>query len=1715
MPLPTRILRKTTKRLLRRVIRRFGGIGLSPALLHLEILEDRTLMSAGLTALDAYVAASDPSYTYSLNSTITGTGYTDYVINLTSQTWRSSADVDKPVWQHWLQIIVPTHVTRTTAVLEITGGSNTAPAPSTADSIGLQTATALGAVTVVLPDVPSEPLTFTDETTPRTEDQIVAYTENKYLNGGDPNWPLLLPMVKSAVRAMDTTQSFVSSQFNGTIAINDFIVSGASKRGWTTWLTPAVDSRIRAIVPFVFDISNFDQNVPHLKDTYVGVTQNIVGGYPVSVQDYTNLNIFDRLGTPQGQALDQIVDPFSYFGRSTYNIPKYLVDSAGDQFFVPDASQYYFGALPGQNYIRYVPNTGHSLNSDAVTAAINFEKVLLDGVPLPRFSWNVTDFGTTITVHTIDAPSTVKMWQATNPNNRDFRIDSFGANYTSSTLTDQGGGTYVAHVNAPATGATAFFAELTYNVDGVTLTFTTQADTVPLFTPMVAASDAGGVYKGNAYAAAGNVTGRSGFQVAGTSVFTYYAGDTVNGSGTTTPPTNAGTYTVVASFTSNDPSYINGQSAPVTFTISPSIVLSSGILTITGDGNDNAINVSLSDSGAIDVTVDGTQQHFDAGAVSSVVVDGGGGTNSLTVDDSNTASAQSYTLTATGVSRSNAQPIAYTNVQDFVLDAGNFGNTIDWQGTSDAASTVYSGSGANTINFGDSNNTLDSFCGTPTLYGQGTQNTVNVHDQGTTAPRHYVISPTALSPNDGKGFGYGYGVQTANLYFGSGGNTIDWQGVAAGEAVTVHTGAGANIVNLGDANNTLDGFVDSAAVVGEGIDTVNIDDQGSATAHDYALTSMGLSRDAKDIGITTVEAVNCHFGTGSNSLNWQVTSSAATAYSADFSGGSTQVQGAFSAAATRINGAVAMTGSVPAFGALTVTSQGSLDLSQATGAITADSVSNQGSITGSGHLSLADSGDFASGNLDMVLGGTTYDQVLVGGTASLSGALVIGLTPGFVPTGGQTFTILHDTAGTAINGSFTGRPDGTLFPVSGLDNLNQPFTATFRVNYTGGDVVLTDVGAPQVASDNADVAVVVGQTATNTGSWSQPGFAGADTITASIGTITQTGSNGSGTWSWSYPTSATAQSQTVTISADDGRGDVATTTFSLAVNEAGTSTSVRASVNPAVFGQIVTFTATARASAPGAGLPTGAVTFKDFGTAVGTATLDGSGKATFSTAALARGNHAITATYGADANFSTSTSIPFGETVSKDGTSTNLTSTPNPSVFGQLITFTAIVSANAPGAGTPTGNVTFEEGTAVLGSGTLRLVGGNYLATLITKSLSAASHVITAVYNGDGNFNSSTGDDSGAPQTVNKDASITTLKASPNSTVFGQPVILTASVFALAPGSGTPSGTVTFKDGAATLGTGSLSTLAQATFSTAGLARGNHAITAVYGGDGGFLASTSINYGETVAKDTTTTALSSAPNRTVFGQFATFTATLSANAPGAGTPTGTVTFKEGSTVLGSSILQMVGGVDSATFRIKTLTVGSHTIVAVYNGDNNFQGSTADDSALPQVVNTAATTTGIRSSLNPSVVGNTVTFTATVRTSAPGSGIGTGTVTFKDFGNILGTGSLDGTGVATFTTSSLAVGNHAISAAYGGDTNFSASTSIAFGEKVTPSLAAAQSLSSGTLAIGAQEATVSSPTAEVRVPGLIETRVDHFFARAPAPLKLRASLIEEDWLWQLV
>jgi hypothetical protein len=371
-------------------------------------------------------------------------------------------------------------------------------------------------------------------------------------------------------------------------------------------------------------------------------------------------------------------------------------------------------------------------------------------------------------------------------------------------------------------------------------------------------------------------------------------------------------------------------------------------------------------------------------------------------------------------------------------------------------------------------------------------------------------------------------------------------------------------------------------------------------------------------------------------------------------------------------------------------------------------------------------------------------------------------------------------------------------------------------------------------------------------------------------------------------------------------------------------------------------------------------------------------------------------------------------------TTTTLTSLPNPSAFGEAVTFTAVVSS-AAGAPPDGETITFMDGKTVLGTGALS--GGS--ASLTTSTLKLGTSKIDAEYGGDPNFLSSTS--MTVSQVVSKAATTTTLVSSQNPSSYEQPVTFTVTV---APQfSGTPTGTVTFKNGTVALETATL-VGGIASYTTTKLAVGTESITAVYNGSSSFTTSTSEAVSQLVNQATTTTTLVSSLNPSTFGQSVTFTATVAPQF--SGMPTGTVTFKNGTGTLGTVALS--GGV--AKYTTTKLAVGTESITAVYNGSSSFTTSTS--TPLSQVVNQATTTTTLASSLNPSNYKQSVTFTASVTPEV--SGTVTGPVTFYDGTTALKTASLSG-GVAKFATSTLTSGTHTITATYHGSTSFSGSTSV--------------------------------------------------------------------------
>ena len=608
-------------------------------------------------------------------------------------------------------------------------------------------------------------------------------------------------------------------------------------------------------------------------------------------------------------------------------------------------------------------------------------------------------------------------------------------------------------------------------------------------------------------------------------------------------------------------------------------------------------------------------------------------------------------------------------------------------------------------------------------------------------------------------------------------------------------------------------------------------------------------------------------------------------------------------------------------------------------------------------------------------------KVLIAGGQNSGGALT---SADLYDPVADSFTASNNSMSQArANGSAVALPNGMVLLAGGTTSQAVDlYDADSDQFDTTGSLQQSDSGLISTLLNNGDVLVVGLTTATTPASDSElyaPSFNPLGTVAVTSSEVTD-GINGACTLAPSSSTASTCTSTitpanigtsphiiTATYPADavhSGSSDTA----NLTVHTSNTTTTVTSSVNPSVFGQPVTFTATV--SATSGGTPTGTVTFFDGGNSIGTENLSG-GVATLNTSALAAGSHTITASYGGHGNHSGSIGSLTGnpQVVNKADTTTTVTSSANPSVFGQSVTFTATISSVAPGAGTASGTVTFLDGGNSIGTGNLS--GG--VATLTTSALAVTSHTITTSYNGDGDFNGSTGSLTGNPQVVNKADTTTTVTSSANPSVFGQSVTFTATISPVAPGAGTASGIVTFLDGGNSIGTGNLSG-GVATLTTSALAVTSHTITTSYNGDGNFNGSTGSLTGnpQVVNKDNTTITITAhSPSPSDVNQTVNVSASLAAKAPGSGTPTGSVSVSDGAGETCTITLTSGAGSCSLTPQV----AGTDTLTAQYSGDGNFNGSTSP--GVSQTVNTRHTTTTV--ALNPSsiVVNQQSTVTVTV------------------------------------------------------------------------------------------------------------------------------------------
>ncbi|MGI6138318.1 MAG: PKD domain-containing protein [Candidatus Hydrogenedentes bacterium] len=463
-----------------------------------------------LLELDRYVNAVDNCFTYSTpkRSTLREGGFPIAIAyeveKMVSQCWNpddsvySNDQVDYRKWTHGVTIVDPIYKQSNTAMLFIDGGSRNSTIQ--VDDLAKMVALLSGTTVVHLKNVPSQPIIFKEEVVnpgdednysnapiilrSRTEDAIIAYSYDKYLesyknNDGEPteSWPLLFPMVKSAVKAMDMAEEILAA--NG-VAVDGFVVAGASKRGWTTWLTGATDSRIKGIAPIVINVLNMKPHLEHHRASY--------GYWSPAIYDYAQKGIFDQLiSTSPNEALSTeaiallgCVDPYEYALRGRYvDMPKLMLNATGDQFFVPDTTQYYFDELPASKHLSYVPNVGHGMGFDSkdtlnietlnnpenpIGRLLGWYMAVTQKKALPQFEQTFKEDGSIrVTVDPANPPIAVQLWEVTSKDKRDFRDGILQDKWIGKNLEEKAPGVYEARPNDPATGSyKGFYIQVEY-----------------------------------------------------------------------------------------------------------------------------------------------------------------------------------------------------------------------------------------------------------------------------------------------------------------------------------------------------------------------------------------------------------------------------------------------------------------------------------------------------------------------------------------------------------------------------------------------------------------------------------------------------------------------------------------------------------------------------------------------------------------------------------------------------------------------------------------------------------------------------------------------------------------------------------------------------------------------------------------------------------------------------------------------------------------------------------------------------------------------------------------------------------------------------------------------------------------------------------------------------------------------------------------------------
>ena len=406
----------------------------------------------GYTSMKDYIDSTKNEFSYEIEDVFYEDEWTGYHIRMTSGEWLDSKKVENVDWLHYVDIVIPKETQTDTGIMFIDSGVNDENyfrLDSTSVSYALRTKS----VIVNIHNIPAQPVNFlASDQESFYEDDLIAFAWNQFLEGGakqkDIEWLPRLPMTRAVVRSMDLAQE-ITLQNN--VNVKDFVVSGASKRGWTAWTTAAVDDRVVAVVPMVIDMLNM---VPSFENHY-----RSYGEFSPAVQSYVNYNIQDWMETDEFKTLMSYVEP--YYFKEKFTMPKYLINAGSDEFFSTDSWRFYYDELPGDKLLRYVPNTNHSLNGRYLNDdLISYFYRIINDIDMPTLKWELNDNNLNVALD-YEGNYNVSIWNAKNQNGRDFRLWQEGELWQKINIQKSNDNNYQVEIKDKSNGYEAIMMEFT------------------------------------------------------------------------------------------------------------------------------------------------------------------------------------------------------------------------------------------------------------------------------------------------------------------------------------------------------------------------------------------------------------------------------------------------------------------------------------------------------------------------------------------------------------------------------------------------------------------------------------------------------------------------------------------------------------------------------------------------------------------------------------------------------------------------------------------------------------------------------------------------------------------------------------------------------------------------------------------------------------------------------------------------------------------------------------------------------------------------------------------------------------------------------------------------------------------------------------------------------------------------------------------------------